>query len=72
MHEAILLTRVASKNRSYREDKNATRVRKKERIYRKRMFAKFKILENQSHSKVRGNAALTLKGFPLFPHWRGS
>jgi len=29
VHEAILLTRVASKNCSYRENKNATRVRKK-------------------------------------------
>jgi len=38
---------------------------------------KFKFLENlkkkYSHSKVRENAlTLTLKGFPLYAHWRGS
>jgi len=81
----ILLTWVASKNCSYREIKNATRVRKKhlrtERVYRKRVFAKtrikyltfYKIWGNYSHSKVQENAlTLTLKGLPLFAHWRGS
>ena len=51
-----------------------------EQIYRKWMSAKFwtnlsfcKIRGNQSHWKVRENVlTLTLKGFLLFAHWRGS
>ena len=49
-----------------------------ERIYRNRMFAKtpieiqkFRKFEETTHSNERENA-LTLKGFPLFAHWRGS
>ena len=41
VHEAILLTWVASKNCSYRENKTATRAR--ENGNRKRMFAKSRI-----------------------------
>ena len=55
MHEGILLTRVASKNCSYRENKNATRVRDKSTLEMNEfteneclpsLELKFKILEN--------------------------